>query len=171
MNLFNIRQQIPATLAVINNFVGGKLKSRQVKDILSAIENFHFAFTAVTSQRSSGGISFMYAFTARNLNAAADPASRLAELAKLKEKLKAKRPSYAEFEPRFLEILYSTKYTKQRQLVRYILGRFLRAHSPGFAIDMDRMTIEHIEAENAPTKALDDEQTAAMETSYWSRRS
>ena len=77
LNLFNVRQQIPMTLAVISNYGAGQLKSKNVKDIIGAVENFHFAFTAVTSQRSSGGISFMYAKAGKSLNSATSPDQRL----------------------------------------------------------------------------------------------
>src|SRR5215510_4813336 len=73
MNLFRIKQQLPMVLSVMRHYEDGVLKLKHVKTILSAIENFHFAFTAVTSQRSSGGISLMYASAARNLYGATLP--------------------------------------------------------------------------------------------------
>jgi len=162
LNLFNVRQQIPMTLAVISNYGAGQLKSKNVKDIIGAVENFHFAFTAVTSQRSSGGISFMYAKAGKSLNSATSPDQRLEVLANLRSKLKERRPNYAEFEARFLELRQSTKFTKQRDLVRYILGAISRHKGNGVAIDMDEMTIEHLGAENAKKPLLDDEQIAAI---------
>lgn len=70
MNLFRIRQQLPFVLAVMRHYDDETLKPKHVKEILSAVENFHFVFTAVTSQRSSGGISLMYASAAKNLHEA-----------------------------------------------------------------------------------------------------
>jgi uncharacterized protein with ParB-like and HNH nuclease domain len=67
MNLFRIKQQLPLVLSVMRHYEDGALKTRHVRSILSAIENFHFAFTAIVSQRSSGGISFMYALAGRDL--------------------------------------------------------------------------------------------------------
>ena len=65
MNLFRIKQQLPMVLSVMRHLEDETLKIRHVRDVTRAIENFHFAFTAVASQRSSGGISFMYASNAR----------------------------------------------------------------------------------------------------------
>jgi len=140
LNLFKVRQQIPMTLAVISNYAGGHLKSKHVKEIISAIENFHFAFTAITSQRSSGGISFMYAKAGKSLNAATSADERLEVLAGLRGKLKERRPNYSEFEAAFLEVRHSTKFTKQKELVRYILGAVCRHKGNGVAIDIDELT-------------------------------
>ena len=73
MNLFRIKQQLPMVLSVMRHLEDETLKIRHVRDVTRAIENFHFAFTAVASQRSSGGISFMYASNARNLYSAKGP--------------------------------------------------------------------------------------------------
>lgn len=59
MNLFRIKQQLSMVLAVMRHLEDEALKIKHVRNLLTAIENFHFAFTAVASQRSSGGISFM----------------------------------------------------------------------------------------------------------------
>jgi len=68
MNLFRIKQQLPLVISVMRNYEDGALKIKHVKSMLSAIENFHFSFTAIASSRSSGGISFMYASAARDLH-------------------------------------------------------------------------------------------------------
>jgi uncharacterized protein with ParB-like and HNH nuclease domain len=91
MNLFRIKQQLPMVLAVMRHHDDDLLKLKNVKDILFSIEDFHFAFTAVTSQRSSGGISFMYASAARNLHDAGSLQDKVMVLDNLKQKLKTKR--------------------------------------------------------------------------------
>jgi len=164
MNLFRIKQQLPVVLSVMRQYDDGVLKLKHVKRVLSAIENFHFAFTAVTSQRSSGGISFMYASAARNLHDAAGKATRqVCTLSDFQRKLASKRPPYAEFEPAFLELRASSKFTKQKTLVRYILTKLYQYHSTGLAIDPDRMTIEHLAPENPPQPTgLSDDQLASI---------
>jgi uncharacterized protein with ParB-like and HNH nuclease domain len=150
MNLFRIKQQLPLVLSVIRQYDDGRLKLKPVRQILRAIENFHFAFTAVTSQRSSGGISFMYALTARSLYSAKSPEAKLAALNELHDKLADKNPSFAEFEAAFRDLKFSSVYTKQRALVRYILVKLYEANSPGLAVDGEKMTIEHLAPENPP---------------------
>ena len=143
LNLFHVRQQIPFVLCVLGEYKNGSISLRQAKRALQAVEDFHFAFTAVTSQRSSGGISFMYALHARQLRDAKsrDKAKVIGELV---AKLRARRPSYQEFEADFREILCSEKYTKRKALVQYILGRMTRTLDPSIPIDWKRMTIEHL---------------------------
>jgi uncharacterized protein with ParB-like and HNH nuclease domain len=163
MNVFRIKQQLPMVLAVMRHHADGTLKHKYVKQVLSAIENFHFAFTAVASQRSSGGISFMYASAAKNLYEAETAGKKGKVLKGLRRKLRSKLPPYQEFEARFLELRYSSKFTKQRNLVRYILGNLCEHYSSGVSLDHERMTIEHLAPEN-PTKpnGLTDEQTASI---------
>lgn len=163
MNLFRIKQQLPMVLTVMRHHDDDLLKPKNVKDILFSVENFHLAFTAVASQRSSGGISFMYASAARNLQVAGSPQDKLTVLDNLKQKLKTKRPLAAEFEARFMELKYSSIFTKQKNLVRYILTKVYQQNTTGLPIDPEKMTIEHISPKN-PSKAsgLNNEQSAAI---------
>jgi hypothetical protein len=163
MNLFRIKQQLPMVLSVMRHYEDETLKLKHVRNVLSAIENFHFAFTSVTSQRSSGGISLMYASAARNLYGSTAPSKKIRVLQDFRAKLASKLPAYAEFEAGFIELLYSSKFTKQKNLVRYILTKIYQHHSTGLAIDADKMTIEHVIPEN-PSKpnGLTDEKTASI---------
>lgn len=163
MNLFRIKQQLPMVLAVMRHHADGTLRAKRVKQILSAVESFHFSFTAVASQRSSGGISFMYASAARNLHDAVSPAAKSKVINGLRAKLKSKLPPFGEFEARFLELRYSAKFTRQKNLVRYILTKMTQHNSTGISIDPERMTVEHIVPENPPKPTgLSDEQVASM---------
>lgn len=163
MNLFRIRQQLPLVLSVMRHWDDSELKTKHVREILSAIENFHFVFTAVTSQRSSGGISFMYASAARDLYAATNAQAKLDVLRQFEKKLESKKPQYGEFEGAFLDLKYSSKLTKQKNLVRYILTRIYQQNSTGLVIDADHMTIEHLFPENPPKSAgLSDDKVASI---------
>jgi hypothetical protein len=148
LGVFRIKQQLPMIMAVMREFKNNALKQSHVEDILRAIENFHFIFTAVTSQRSSGGISFMYALHARQLLAARDLAAKLRCLNELKKKLRDRKPSFPEFEANFLDIRYTNNFTKQKKLVQYILAKIDRTQSVGVHIDYERMTIEHLAPQN-----------------------
>jgi uncharacterized protein with ParB-like and HNH nuclease domain len=136
MQLFRIKQQVPMVLSVMRHYSDGALNLKGVRAMLCAIENFHFAFTAVASQRSSGGISFMYALHARSLYSA-KPSQKNSVLGDLRTKLASKRPSFPEFAARFQELRYSSVITKQKALVKYILVKIYEAKSPGLAIDPD----------------------------------
>jgi len=161
MQLFRIKQQVPMVLSVLRQYFDGALNLKNVKTMLRTIENFHFAFTAVASQRSSGGISFMYALHARNLYSAAAN-KKPSVLAELRQKLASKRPSFAEFAARFQELRYSSLITKQKALVKYILVKIYEANSPGLAIDPHKMTLEHLSPEKPSAAALSDEEIASI---------
>jgi uncharacterized protein with ParB-like and HNH nuclease domain len=162
MNLFRIKQQLPMVLAVMRHLEDETLKLKHARDILRAIENFHFAFTAVASQRSSGGISFMYALNARNLYSAKGQ-KKISTLKEFRKKLASKLPAFAEFSARFEELKYSTAFTKQKPLIKYILCKIYERNSPGLAVDPERMTIEHLAPENPDSAVgITDEQVASV---------
>jgi len=153
MNLFRIKQQLPLVLSVMRNYEDCELKTKHVRAIMAAIESFHFKFTAIASQRSSGGISFMYALAARELYQATGLDAKVKVLQEFQSnKLATKVPPYPEFEPSFLSLRYSSSMTKQKALVRYVLTRIYQKNSAGLVIDPEQMTVEHLAAEN-PAKS------------------
>jgi uncharacterized protein with ParB-like and HNH nuclease domain len=164
MNIFRIKQQLPLVLSVMRHYEDQSLKTKNVREILEAIENFHFAFTAIASQRSSGGISFMYALAARDLYKAKNLEAKSKVLQDFhKKKLGAKRPPYAEFEPSFRSLMYSSKMTKQKNLVRYILMKIYKKNSSGLTPDATQVTIEHLAPESPAKKdGLSSEQIASI---------
>ena len=144
LRLFNVQQPVPMLLSILREYHSGRLKLKHARDIISSIEKFHFIFTAVTSQRSSGGISFMYALHARDLINARDANKRVVVLNKLDKKLRSRIPTYKEFEAAFFELGYSDNFTKQKKLIQYILGKMSARFAVGVFPDMEKMTIEHL---------------------------
>src|SRR5262249_18579455 len=55
LTVFQVRQASPLVLSVMACLRNGTLKPKHVADALNAVEVFHFEFTAITSQSSSGG--------------------------------------------------------------------------------------------------------------------
>jgi len=144
LNLFQVKQQVPFVLAVMRAYEGSEIAVPLAKRALRAVESFHFIFTAITSQRSSGGISFMYAYHARELQRAKTAESRKAAIQGLVTKLREKLPPYEEFQANFRLLQCSEKFTKRKELVRYILSRFLKVDHISVSPNWEGMTIEHI---------------------------
>ncbi|BDZ44286.1 hypothetical protein GCM10025866_01950 [Naasia aerilata] len=144
IQLFRLVQPTPALLSLVRAYNEKKIRLKTLVRALEAIENFHFAFTAVTSSRSSGGISGMYASFARKLYESRNSAEAGVEIDAFIKKLRERRPDYDEFEVAFRQIGYTNANTKQKGLVRYILRRFAEHHSYKFAVDFDDLTIEHL---------------------------
>ena len=106
----------------------------------------------------------MYALAARELYKASGLEAKATILHDFqKNKLKAKRPDYPEFEPSFLNLVYSSKMTKQKNLVKYILMKIYNSNSTGLTADSEQMTMEHLAPENPSKKgALTAEQVASI---------
>ena len=121
----------------------------KLRDALLCIERFHFVFTAVTSSRSSGGISAMYSSFARKLFEADNAQDASNEINTLVTKLRTKRPSLEEFKVAFNEIYYTNSKSKQKNLVRYILRKISEYHSYKYPVDFDDLTIEHLQPQSS----------------------
>jgi len=144
MQLFKLSQPIPATLALVKAYKDKLIRYGKLKDALWDIEKFHFQFTAVTSSRSSGGISAMYSSFAQKLFASENSQQAAVAIKNLKVKLQARVPSFDEFIVAFREINYTNVNSKQKNLVRYILRKFSEYEKLGFNVDFDELTVEHI---------------------------
>lgn len=144
LQMFKVSQQTPAILSLVRAFRDGVIKYSKLRDAVSAIEKFHFQFTAITSSRSSGGISAMYSSFARRLYEAENSQDAANEIANLIEKLRARRPSLDEFKVSFRAVMYTNLISKQRNLVRYILRKVSEHEGYKYPKGYDELTIEHI---------------------------
>ena len=144
LQIFKVKQQIPMLVSVLREYNNKNLGQRQVQSIFEALENFHFIFSAITSQRSSGGISGLYANHAIKLVKAKDEQERGVILQSLRTELKKKLPGYQEFEAEFAPLSYTESNEKAKKLLQYILAKLDAHHSNGLAVDYDKMTIEHL---------------------------
>ena len=142
--LFKVRQQTPCVLSLVRAYRTGKIRKRHLEDSLIAIEKFHFLFTAITSQRSSGGISAMYASLARRISEATDSHEIVRIINDMKDKLRKRIPSVDEVQALFPEHIYTYNFTKERKLLKYILVCFDRHVNTSTTIDYEKMTIEHL---------------------------
>ncbi len=144
MQLFKLSQPIPATLSLVRAYKDKKIKLARLRDALLAIEKFHFQFTAITSSRSSGGISAMYSSFGQRLFLCSATKEAADEIDAFKQKLRDRVPSLEEFTVAFKEVSYTNANSKQRALVRYILRKFAEHFKFSFPSDFDDLTIEHL---------------------------
>lgn len=143
--LFRVKQPTPCVLSLVRDYrITRKIRKRHLEEALVAIENYHFLFTAVASQSSSGGISAMYAKLARRFYLSKDAQEAAAIIKELKDKLRARVPSLEQIKAAFQEIVYTDDLTRQKKLVKYVLVGLHQAATPPVPVDYDRMTIEHI---------------------------
>jgi uncharacterized protein with ParB-like and HNH nuclease domain len=153
--VFRIKQAVPTILSVLSLYYAKELSKSQVERFLTKIENFHFMFTAVTSQRSSGGISQMYSKSARELRAARDKNQRQSAIREISKKLSERSPAKDEFQVAWGGILYSDEFPRQKNLVRYILEAIDRKYSGSIKKDYSAYSIEHIEPQSSKRMSIE----------------
>jgi len=156
LQMFKVTQQTPATLALVRAYKKKLIKNGRLRKALAAIENFHFVFTAVSSSRSSGGISAMYTSFGRKLFEAIDSNQAADEIDYFTEKLRDKLPSISEFSASFTEIVFTNNNSKQSALVRYILKKVSESEGLAFTNDFSELTIEHIHPQSKISNEWDE---------------
>lgn len=150
---FNVTQQTPMVLSIMREYNSKKLKYKFAKEALESIEHFHYIFTAITSQRSSGGVASMYSLYARKLAEAKDDADRLKVIRELQQKMKERIPTYDEFLAAFKTLEFTNGYTKQKKIIQYTLTKIDKYYNKnGVSINYDAMTLEHLLPQNPPNK-------------------
>jgi len=97
MRIFKISQHTPGVLSLVRANKSGLISEKTLRRSLRAIEDFHFLFTAVTSSRSSGGISAMYSAFGRKVFLAKNPNEAGIIINELIAKLDERKPSISEF--------------------------------------------------------------------------
>ena len=148
--VFRVIQPVPMLLALLRDYRAKSLTLSQVRNVFQRMEDFHVQFTAVTSQRTGGGTAFMYASSARQLLEASDKNSKQGVLTEFIAKLRDRVPSAEEFDAGFVDIYFTDKNTRYRQLVRYLLRRlheYLRGEDE--APDYEKFNIEHLASQNS----------------------
>ncbi|NHE57568.1 HNH endonuclease family protein [Cyclobacterium plantarum] len=151
---FGVTQQTPMVLSIMRDYNAQNLKYKYTREGLNSIEKFHYVFTAITSQRSSGGIASMYSTFARKLTACKSDQDQLAVIRELQLKMKGKLPTYDEFLANFKNLKYTNKFTKHKKTIQYTLKQIDKYfNGNGVPIDYELMTIEHILAQNPNSKA------------------
>ena len=147
--VFRMTQPLPLVLAALRAYSEKRLTLKNLRRLLSAIESFHFRFTAIAGKSSSGGISKRYAGAAQRMSKA--DASKTGDVVNdLLGRLRESAPTKAEFEVGFGELRYYSDVIAQKQLVQYVLKRFYEEGSEGSVkVDFSAMTIEHLASERA----------------------
>jgi hypothetical protein len=166
LQLFRVEQPIPFVLAVMRAYMKQNISLKTTKRAIRAVEHFHFAFTALTSSRSSGGISQMYSRHALAIAENSNSQNIALEIDELIEKLKTKRPAEGEFITEFKELRASERIPRNKRLVQYVLNR-LSSHFDGKLLDPSKMTIEHLASQSGKGNNLSDDDRASIGNLTW----
>lgn len=143
--LFGVTQPAPLLLSLMRaRAASPKLSAAQFRKTLQTVERYHFQHTIISGLSSSGGVSQMYAKSARELYAAGpDQQARSEVLADLRSKLAQRGPDRDQFIAAFKDRFAVTDdETRDKKLVQYVLKRFLADANP--ATGLNNLTLEHL---------------------------
>ncbi|MEQ1530461.1 MAG: DUF262 domain-containing protein [Methylococcales bacterium] len=152
LRIFKVVQPAPGLLSLVRAYKDGVIKFGVAKRAIRQIEKFHFSFNAITSSRSSGGISGMYSSFGRAVFSAKDSNVVALEISGLLQKLRDREVPISEFDAGFEQVIYTNKHSAQKALVQYIL-RDVAAHEnqPSIGHSED-LTIEHLLSQSDVSK-------------------
>ncbi|MEZ6016660.1 MAG: DUF1524 domain-containing protein [Planctomycetota bacterium] len=141
---FRVVQPTPLLLSLLAAYDAKVLRLTHLKGAVSAIEAFHFQFTAIASMSSSGGMSKMYASAGRAIRNCTNSQQAVKEIRALRKKLRDRLPAPLDFDAGFLGLAYSNEVTRHRKLIRHVLGRIARVGLSRATMDYGELTIEHL---------------------------
>lgn len=144
LRIFKVVQPTPGILSLVRAYKDSIISYRTLRNILSKIEKFHFSFNAITSSRSSGGISGMYASFGKRIFDAYDSNDAGLAISDLVQKLRDREVPEREFQVGFEQIIYTKKHSSQKALVQYILRKLAAHQQQPFLGETDDLTIEHL---------------------------
>lgn len=144
LRTFKVVQPAPGLLSLIRAYRDGALRYKNLRDAVAMIERFHFAFNAVTSSRSSGGISGMYSSFGRQVFNATSAGEVAAAIRELRGKLQERYPLPSQFDVGFEQIGYTDENPSQKTLVQYILKKVAIFEQQPSIGETDDLTIEHL---------------------------
>lgn len=156
LRTFKVIQPAPALLSLIRSYRDGIIKYKTLRDAIEKIEKFHFSFNAVTSSRSSGGISGMYSSFGRSVFECADSNTVALCVSELVSKLRYREAPASEFDAGFEQIIYTKLHSSQKSLVQYILKKVAMHEGQPFIGETDDLTIEHLLSQSAARNGAKD---------------
>lgn len=149
LRIFKVVQPTPGILSLVRAYRDGVIPYKMLRNSINKIEKFHFAFNAITSSRSSGGISGMYSSFGRQVFNCKDSNAVGIAITDLVDKLRERCVAPSQFDVGFEQVIYTNLYSSQKSLVQYILKKVaLQEDQPSIG-HTDDLTIEHLILQSA----------------------
>lgn len=143
IQIFNIQVANSLLMSLLREYKDKNISSKYLVKALTAIEKFHFINNAIIGGRSSG-LDTMYSRISRDLYSAKGRHLKHNIIDEMVDKLKVKLPNIAQFKAKIDSRLYfSSKNTKQKKLVQYVLKR-LEYEKQNYNIELFDISLEHI---------------------------
>lgn len=138
----NIQIANPLLLTVLRLYKAKLLKDGQVRELFSLVERYHFMYTTISAQPSSGGVGLMYAAHAREIANAQDSNARGICIMDFKKKIVSKVPSRDVFISKFKQLSYQNQ--RQREVIRYTLWKIYQMRNSAVDVERSTTSIEHL---------------------------
>lgn len=139
---FNIIQVRIVLLALFDAYNREKISGTYFKRIVLFLENFHFVYNALTSNKSNKFDSIFTKYSIM-LRKAKDKTEGHHILDEFTNKLKVILPRYDEFEKAFIELTFTKKKTPDNLKTRYVLNKLNSYYASKEVFD-DQGSVEHI---------------------------
>lgn len=143
LNTFKVTQPKTLLLSLFAQRMKGVVTLTQLLNVIRMIENFHFKFTAIASERAAG-VESKYSTIARKLRNAKTKVEINAIIKELSDYLNSKAPSYDRFEKGFLELKFTNSHTSDKKLIQYIFKRFEENLQTTNELAIGNISLEHI---------------------------
>lgn len=162
LRTFGVAQAAPLMLAIMRLYEKKIVSLRAAKGAFELIEKFTFQFNALTQSRGGGGVSNMYAKLAQSTTNC-QTAQEFAHIANdMRDKFRERVPDETEFSVPFTRLIYRNSYTRERNIVRYVLVKLAREFGMPEEVDLSMLTIEHILPQSAGDESGDEFDVGAI---------
>ena len=154
IQIFNIQVANSLLMSLLREYKNKSISLKYLVKALSAIERFHFINNAIIGGRSSG-LDTMYSRISRDLYDASGKHKKHSVIDEMIDKLKEKLPNIEQFKAKIdSRLYYSSKNTKQKKLVQYVLKR-LEYEKQNYNINLYNISLEHIYPEKFDKNWID----------------
>lgn len=143
LNLFGVEQYRSLVLSLLEAKERNVIGTTKFVEIITAIEKFHFIFTAICSSRPSG-LEGKYSTFSKKIRESKDKVKTNAVIAEIKKYFNDSIPSIDLFKEKFNELVYLKNDQKDKKLISYILGKFELKRRGTDELVLGNITLEHI---------------------------
>lgn len=145
--IFGVTQVRSFLLALIDARRRNVIKHSVILDVMEYLQYFHFVFNAVCSERPSG-LERKYSSYSRRLRTSSSKQESAVCIKELKKELEEIVPPIDKFKERFALLVFTSKNTKHKKVIQYILRKLERYAAGTDEMKPDSFTIEHIMPES-----------------------
>ncbi|HDR4513813.1 DUF262 domain-containing protein [Bacillus cereus group sp. TH150LC] len=153
LNIFKVTQVKTILLSLMAQKRNKLLSLTQLKSAIRQLENFHFVFTAISSENPSP-LESKYSTLARKIRNAKTKVEINDVLKELSKYLKEKRSTFEKFEKGFMKLHFTNEKDEDKKLIQYILKRFEEKRLGNDELFVGNITLEHILSQASKEKDI-----------------